>query len=164
MNSSVVSLTEAYLNSLSQCIDETCFNIEHGDVVNRDSIMQKIRHEVKNYAGVYIYLQETENENIVLYVGKAKNLYSRIKCHYEESIFDPQKHNGKLGIFGDSKRGLYPKFFRDTYPGKVKICWLKIEEEWLRRTIESALHIALQPVFIDFKKNFSKLNKGENYG
>jgi len=137
-----------------------CLILEHGNKSKRneakDSIKAAVQAQAKPYkskGGVYVYFYELNNE--ALYVGKAKSLYSRIICHFDESVFE--ELNGKKGIAGDSKKGLYPAFFRDAYKGKVKVYWIEIDDEWTRRAVEAALHVALKPKFIKFQEERKNL-------
>jgi hypothetical protein len=128
------------------------FIVPHGDQSAFGRVRESIKKEVGASKGVYIYFQKTERQERCLYVGKGAPLYNRLWCHYQESIFEP--HGDVLGIMGDSKKGLWPAFFRDAFTGPVQVYWLEISDELDRQIIELALHKYLAPEFIAFQKNF----------
>lgn len=147
----ISEITNDYLEKLDNFIvaKANSFELKHGRPEKRKEISKYIKTVVKNKSGIYIYYLCDSNK--VLYIGKAKSLYSRIKCHYEESVFEPI--NGKKGLAGD-KKGLYPAFFNKKYNGaKVKIVWIEVQDEWRRRLIEAALHLTPKPSFLDFKEH-----------
>jgi len=153
--SKILELTKNFIDDLKNMdlSSEECFTLEYGDKTNRDLVINKIKEKVDIKSGVYIYSLPGTNE--VVYVGKAKSLFSRIKCHYEESIFEA---DGEIkGIAGDRKRGLYPAFFNKELKGDNKkyeatVTWIEIDDEFERRLIEDALHLVLKPTFIQFQK------------
>lgn len=153
----ILKLTDTFIDELKNIdiTSENQFSLEYGNKNNRNSIIEKIKNKVGEKSGVYIYSLDEK----VVYVGKAKSLFSRIKCHYEESIFEA--HGEKLGIAGDSKKGLYPAFFNkelkdDQAKYRVTITWIEVDSEFKRRLIEDALHLALEPTFIKFQKDYKR--------
>ena len=155
----VIDITNTFLEQLQKFnkTSENSFILEHGDINKKDIVSKTIKENVGKKSGIYIYY--LENSNQVIYVGKAKSLYSRIKCHYDESVFEAK--NGKLGIAGDSKKGLYPAFFNKNLKDKnstynVNIVWIEIEDEFKRRLLEDAFHLVLKPTFINFQKTYNK--------
>ena len=162
--SMIIKAKENFLKELNHFSikDENHFLLEHGDASKKKVNYGTIKREVSDKSGVYIYYLEESEE--VLYVGKAKKLFNRIKCHYDESIFEAQ--GLKKGLLGDSKKGLYPAFFnKELKQGKemytVRIVWIEIDNEWERRLIEDALHITLQPKFLDFQEKFNIKNRNQ---
>jgi hypothetical protein len=137
--------------------NHAAFDLPHGDKSVQDTVKQKIKTHVDKKKGIYVYFKTKGEKQKCLYVGKAASLYGRILCHYQESIFEP--HGDVLGIMGDAKRGVYPAFFRDKYPGSVNVCWIEVTDELDRQIIESALDKYLDPEFINFKKEFLKTRK-----
>jgi len=145
------------LNNMTICHgvpDETTCKKE-----KRELVKKEIRHKVQKYSGVYIYTNESMEE--VYYVGKAKELYERILCHYDESVFDERDYtDGRKGMYGDKYQGLYPAFFRDSIPaGNMTVLWLSIEDELIRVAIEALLTYKLKPKFLGFKKEWRAGNK-----
>ncbi|MEA3372247.1 MAG: hypothetical protein U9Q62_01025 [Campylobacterota bacterium] len=157
--SEIVETTNLFLEQLKSFnkTSENSFILEHGDICKKELIYKSIKENVSKKSGIYIYYLEDTNK--VIYVGKAKSLYSRIKCHYDESIFIA---NGeKLGIAGDSKKGMYPAFFNKKLKGdnstyNVTIVWIEVNDEFKRRLIEDAFHLVLEPTFINFQKTYNK--------
>jgi hypothetical protein len=129
------------------------FIVPHGDQSDPKRVQKSIKEEVGASNGVYIYFQKRGRQERCLYVGKGKPISTRIKYHYWESIFEPR--GDVLGIAGDAKKGLWPAFFRDEYPGPVQVYWIEISDELDRQIIELALHKYLNPEFITYKKNFN---------
>ena len=157
--SNVIQYTNNFLEELKKFKkeNENSFVLEHGDKNQKKSIYATIKENTGKKSGIYIYYLDDSDE--VLYVGKAKSLYARIKCHYDESIFEAV--GDKLGIAGDSKKGMYPAFFNEKLKGnhatyKVTIVWIEVEDEFKRRLIEDAFHLTLKPSFIDFQKKYKK--------
>lgn len=148
----IPKITDQYLSMIenTNLQDLASFDLEHGNREKKDQTIRLIREKVKKAAGIYIYSKPSCDE--ILYVGKASSLYSRIRCHFEESIFVPQGE--VLGIMGDKKKGLYPAYFRDLHKGVVRVHWFEVEKEQSRRLIEQALTIVLEPKFINFQKEF----------
>lgn len=133
------------------------FYLNHNIKDDNKKISKLIKEKVEKKSGVYIYLSEIGE---ILYIGKAKQLSSRLLCHYRESIFEEK--DGRKGIAGDTKKGLYPAFFRGKYKGRVKIYWIEINDEYKRRMIELMLQYLHNPKFDEFKKEFNKLNSMHN--
>ena len=124
--------------------------ISHCDPALRETTFNLIKENVGESNGVYIY----HDENEVYYVGKAKPLIKRLKCHFNESVFDESRwDDGRKGIAGDKLKGLYPAFFRDHLKGvKLTITWVEIEDEDLRVSVAALLTHNLKPTFKKFQK------------
>jgi len=166
------TLLQTILKSLDNTLDlkfveKDALVLEHNnEYTSNDSkdlkstTSKKIKDYLKNSSnqGVYIYFDYYNGE--CLYVGKAKNLHSRIYCHYKESIF--REHDGKKGMGGDIKTGIWPRFFQTKGYEKVLIYCLDIKgeadvyTERKRKGVEAILHASLKPRFIEHKLNFYK--------
>ncbi len=90
-----------------------------------------------NPDGLYAYKREDE----LLYVGKGKPIFNRLKSHYRES-YEP--------VPGDTKDQRWHRFF-SAYAGDLTIYWISIEDETTRKILELALHAHSQPVFENFR-------------
>jgi len=141
----------------SMIIDQSMPSEEQWDT-SKSEMRKIIKEKLNAKKGVYIYMSLNSEE--CLYVGKAKNLYERVFCHYHEAIF--KEVDGRKGLLGDSKKGLYPAFFNEHNLGDaVKVYWIEIDGdneiyfEWKRRAVEAALHAILNPTFLAFQKKFN---------
>jgi len=103
---------------------------------------KKIRDQLLAKNGLYIY----EKNKKIIYVGKGKPMFNRIKNHY---ILAYQE------LPGDSKNKIWHKFFsRKTNLGKLKVYWKEQEEEKVRQIIEKMLDYILKPKFNSFFKKY----------
>ncbi len=137
--------------------------ISHCDPALRGRTMLWIKEHVGNGKGISApYKKETHGVYIyhdadkVYYVGKAKPLYGRLLCHFDESVFDEElsKNAGLKVKGGDKLKGLYPAFFRDHLKDvALTITWVEIEDEDLRVSVEALLTHNLKPTFKEFQKN-----------
>ncbi len=119
------------------------FEIEHGDPVIATESHLKIKKEVADKSGLYIYLKDDR----VLYIGKAASLLGRIKSHYHESFKDP----------GHAKAKPWHVFFSsDKNKGNVKVLWKEVEIEQERQIIEKMLEHVIPSEFMAFKNKFKK--------
>lgn len=96
-----------------------------------------IKEQVGKKAGIYIYIKDGE----LLYIGKAKLLYDRIKSHYIE-CFSP--------VPGDTKDMRWHRFFSQNQ-GEVEIYWKEFKTEDERKIMEMLLTKVLNPIFLSFK-------------
>jgi len=119
-----------------------CFKLEHGKKAIFRSNLVKIRKEVDNKSGIYIY----EKGKRILYVGKAVSLFSRIKSHNRESF---------ESVPGDTKWNTWHKFFSKN-KGKVQIYWKEVNTEGARIILEKMLQCVLEPEFYIFRKKIEK--------
>jgi len=118
--------------------------------------MEEIYTEMGKFSGVYIY---HEGEN-VKYIGKAKPLTGRAKCHYQESIFPEgefKEEGGNMtpikGLKGDWKKGLYPAYFRDHLEEcNITLSWVVVVDEQMRVAVEALLTQLLKPEFKEFQR------------
>lgn len=99
-------------------------------------IKDKLFHFSNNICGLYIYKDCGTGE--VLYVGKAKNVYSRLFSHYQEYLKKPKW----------DLQGLYHKFF--SMYSTITIHYLHVASESDRSLFEIMLHEVLKPKFITF--------------
>jgi hypothetical protein len=76
----------------------------------------------------------------LLYIGKAKLLYDRLKSHYIES-FSP--------VPGDTKDMRWHRFF-SSHQGELTVYWKEFEDEEDRQLVEIILTRLYKPAFIDF--------------
>jgi hypothetical protein len=96
-----------------------------------------IRCQVEKRAGIYIYFK---NEKC-LYIGKAKQLYDRIKSHYIESFST---------VPGDTKDMRWHRFFSQ-HQDEVEIFWKEFQSEEERQIVEILLTKLLKPIFLEYK-------------
>jgi len=146
---------ERTLETLGVGLLETlpCMTVEHSNHSARKKMSKLIRDNVGKHSGVYIYTNQEMDR--VYYVGKAKELHSRILCHYDESTFNESLwDDGRKGIAGDKRYGMYPAYFRDYIPGPIVVRWTYIKEEQLRIAVEALLTQQLRPEFKEFQKKF----------
>jgi hypothetical protein len=83
--------------------------------------------------GIYLYKDASDK---VLYIGKAKPLYSRIYSHYRESF---------ITVPGERK-GVWDEFFAN-HSGQLTVFWMKINSERERHILEQMLEVVLGSVF-----------------
>jgi len=112
-----------------------CFKLEHGKKAIFRSNLVKIRKEVENKSGIYIY----EKGKMILYIGKAVSLFGRIKSHNRESF---------ESVPGDRKDSGFHKFFSARKNcGKLKVYWKEVKVEEGRVVFETMLQYFLEPDF-----------------
>lgn len=107
-----------------------------------DELQRFSKKSGKMINGLYLYQQKDE----ILYVGKGKPIYNRIKSHYRESFQQ---------VPGDTKFNTWHNFF-STYSGSLKLYIIEIEEETDRRILELILQKILNPVFGGYRKILEK--------
>jgi excinuclease UvrABC nuclease subunit len=115
------------------------FNINHikpEDEQTKKRLYNFIKSQVKDHSGIYIYKKDNE----LLYIGKAKLLYDRLKSHYIES-FSP--------VPGDTKDMRWHRFF-SSHQGELTVYWKEFEDEEDRQLVEIILTRLYKPAFIDF--------------
>jgi hypothetical protein len=88
-------------------------------------------------SGVYLY----ERKGKVLYIGKGKPIFNRVKSHYIESYRE---------VSGDTKDKRWHRFF-SKYNGPVTVYVSEIEREADRRIVEMILQEYHKPVFSKFR-------------
>lgn len=102
--------------------------------------LNSIKSHISGENGLYIY----EKNKKIIYVGKGKPLFNRIKSHY---LLAHQK------LSGDTKDNLWHKFwYSKRNLGRLKIYWKEQKEERIREIIEKMLHYTLNPTFDSFKE------------
>jgi len=110
------------------------FEIIHRDILTEDlKELDKIKDIVSGKNGLYIY----EKDGTILYIGKGKPLFDRIKNHYISSYQE---------VSGDTKDKKWHRFF-SANQGKLRIYWRELEDEETRQVIEKMLSYILTPVF-----------------
>jgi hypothetical protein len=110
------------------------FEIIHKGILPEGSKeLDEIKDIVLRKNGLYVY----EKDGIILYVGKGKPLFDRIKNHYISSYQE---------VAGDTKDKKYHRFF-STNQGKLRIYWKELEDEDTRQVIEKMLDYVLNPQF-----------------
>lgn len=92
----------------------------------------------KPFNGLYLY----ERNDEIIYVGKGKPIYNRIKSHYRESFQE---------VSGDTKLKTWHKFF-SKYSGFLKLYIIEIQEENDRKIIELMLQKIYDPTFESFRE------------
>jgi len=94
----------------------------------------RIKDSLEGKSGIYVYLDTNET---FVYIGKAKNLYSRIYSHYRESF---------SGI------GVWQEFF-SMYKCELIVLWREIESDRQRRAIEEMIEDVTPSIF---EKNYPR--------
>jgi len=113
------------------------FEVIHRDMSPEDSKgLDEIKDIVLEKNGLYVY----EKDGIILYVGKGKSLFDRIKNHYISSYQE---------VSGDTKNKKWHRFFSSNQ-GKLRIYWKELEDEKTRQVIEKMLDYILEPTFKSF--------------
>lgn len=97
----------------------------------------KLKNEVSNKSGLYLYKQKSE----ILYIGKAKPLINRLYMHYRESFEE---------VPGDTKTKKWHRFFSE-YNGELTILWIEVKEETDRQIYELILQEIYKPIFHDYQ-------------
>jgi|SRR3989344_8279676 len=121
------------------------FKLEHG--IENKEISEFMKSVVGTNSGLYIY----KKNNRILYVGKAKSLFDRVKSHLRESY---EK------VPGDTKYNTWHKFFSSRRnKGLVKIFWKEVSEESSRQILEKMLSEVLSPEFEKFRKQLEKQSR-----
>jgi hypothetical protein len=120
------------------------FEIIHKGVPPKNQRKKNDLNNIKNHvlkkSGLYIY----EKNRKIIYVGKAKSLFDRIKNHYVLAYQE---------LPGDTKDKIWHKFFFSKKNlGKLKIYWKEQKEEKVRQIIEKMLDYVLEPTFNSFFK------------
>jgi hypothetical protein len=100
-------------------------------------IDQFCRRQNERISGVYLY----ERNGEVLYIGKGKPIFNRIKSHYIVSYRE---------VAGDNQNQTWHRFF-STYNGPVIVYASEIEREADRKIIEMILQEYHKPVFSNFE-------------
>ena len=104
--------------------------------------IERLKHELgldqgNNPDGLYAYKQGSE----LLYVGKGRPIFNRLKSHYRES-YEP--------VPGDTKDQRWHRFF-SAHTGDITIYWISVEDETSRKIFELALQAHSQPSFENFR-------------
>lgn len=112
------------------------FEIEHGDENDAERILTNIKNNVHQKSGLYLY-QKGER---ILYIGKAKLLFDRLKSHYLES-FKP--------VSGDRKKkeSFHHFFSAEKNRGQLSVYWAEVAIEDERVILEAMLQYILKPEF-----------------
>ena len=113
---------------------------------------KEIKNKVNRKSGLYVY----EKDGRILYVGKARSLFGRIKSHYIESYIEVSGDTKKKSKFGAN---LWHRFFSENR-GMVTIYWKELKEEKERQIIEKMLELVLlQSIeFEEFKRKCKEGN------
>ena len=105
-------------------------------------IINQMKDTFGSRNGLYAYFKNDK----LLYVGKAKPLFNRIKSHFQET-YDKKKYND-----------LWPSFFRDN-AGLMNLYWIEIGDknlenkyEKVRVAYESIITGLEEPEFEKYKK------------
>jgi len=129
-----------------------CLEIVHASPSSNDK-QKRFYNKLRDFSkingqlinGLYLYKRNDE----IIYIGKGKPIYNRIKSHYRESFQE---------VSGDTKLKTWHKFF-SAYLGNLKLYIIEIKEEKDRKIIELMLQKIYQPSFEDFRE---KLEKGQS--
>ena len=100
-------------------------------------IDQFCRKQGERISGVYLY----ERKGDVLYIGKGKPIFNRVKSHYNESYRE---------VSGDTKTKKWHRFF-SKYNGPITVYISEIEREADRKIVEMILQEFHQAVFSKFE-------------
>ena len=107
------------------------FVLSHGDRSKKERNIKKIKGNVKKKRGLYAYKKDGK----LLYVGKAKSLFGRIKSHYIESFEEVKGDTKEKSRYGAN---LWHRFF-EKHSGEVEIYWQELEDEKERQIIEKMI-------------------------
>jgi len=112
-----------------------------GDITEEKRVFSRIDNFCRNHgeriSGVYLY----ERKGEVLYIGKGKPIFNRIKSHYIESYRE---------VGGDTQDKKWHRFF-SKYNGPVTAYISQIEREADRKIVEMLLQETHETVFSKFK-------------
>jgi excinuclease UvrABC nuclease subunit len=117
------------------------FEIDHQDTPCNDlrKIKQYITNHTQNKNGLYAYKDQYDN---LLYVGKGKPIKERLYSHYIETYKQ---------VSGD-RSGKWHRFF-NKHHGTIKLYWIELEDEGVRKFVEHVLTDEYNPEFLIFEKN-----------
>ena len=112
------------------------FEVKHGNKKDSERVLQHIKNNVGHRSGLYLY----QKGRRLLYIGKAKPLYDRLKSHYLES-YRP--------VSGDRKRKqTFHNFFSaKRNRGRLMVYWIEVGIEEERVILEAMLQYILKPEF-----------------
>jgi hypothetical protein len=112
-----------------------------GDRNEEKSVFSRIknfcRKQDEQISGVYLY----ERKGEVLYIGKGKPIFNRIKSHYIESYRE---------VGGDTQDKKWHRFF-SKYNGPITVYVSEIEREADRKIIEMILQEFHETIFSEFE-------------
>jgi hypothetical protein len=100
-------------------------------------IDQFCRRQNERISGVYLYVRNGE----VLYIGKGKPIFKRIKSHYIESYRE---------VGGDTQDKKWHRFF-SKYNGPITVYIYEIEREADRKIVEMLLQGFHETIFSKFE-------------
>lgn len=119
------------------------FELDHGNPVLDIENCRKIKKEVTDKSGLYVY----QKDGRTLYIGKAKSLLGRLKSHHYESFKDPDYARFKPW---------YDFFSSDKNKGHVQIFWKEVQVEEERQIMEKMLEYIIPSEFMAFKNQPNK--------
>lgn len=116
-----------------------CFDIEHSITSYSDlkEVRTYINNQIQNANGLYVYKDLSDN---VLYIGKGKPIKNRIYSH----LIEVNKQ-----VSGD-RTGKWHRFF-NKHHGKLKVYWIELEDESVRKFVEHVLTEVYRPKFLTFE-------------
>lgn len=116
-----------------------CFEIEHKVTPCSDlrKIKQYITSQTQSKNGLYAYEDQFGN---LLYIGKGKPIKERLYSHYIETYKQ---------VSGD-RSGRWHKFF-NKHQGILKVYWIELEDESVRKFVENVLTEIYKPEFLNFE-------------
>jgi hypothetical protein len=117
--------------------DWNTFDITHLTREPTSAHLKNVRERLKmlfpnDCGGIYVY---ESKQGVILYVGKAKSLYTRVYSHYREAYTDK---GDKTGVW---------HFFFNKNAGDLKVYWVEIEYERERHIVEQCLELILNTSF-----------------
>jgi excinuclease UvrABC nuclease subunit len=117
-----------------------CFEIEHRITPCDDlaTIRNFLREQTQSKNGLYAY---KDHEGNLLYIGKGKPIKDRLYSHFIESYKQ---------VPGD-RSGKWHRFFY-MHSGNLKVYWIELEDESIRKFVEHVLTDEYNPKFL-FLKN-----------
>lgn len=112
------------------------------DQIEEESKISSLKDALKNKGkhdsdGLYAYMQGTD----ILYIGKGKPIFNRLKSHYREAYRE---------VSGDTKTKRWHRFF-EAHTGELTVLWIPVKEETTRKILELALQVHFKPAFEDFR-------------
>lgn len=116
------------------------FDIVHSQTECQD--LKHVREYITSYTkksnGIYVYKNELDH---VLYIGKGKPIKDRLYSHFIETYKQ---------VSGD-RSGKWHRFFNHHH-GNMRVYWIELEDEGIRKFVEHLLTEEYKPNFITFKR------------
>ena len=106
----------------------------------RTETRKYIKESIGSINGIYVY----EQDNKILYVGKGKPIYRRVRNRYKRCYYYDKTTSIKQCAFWSLHRGI------------VKVYYKELEGEDDRKKIETSMQKILKPIYEVFKKSHTE--------